>query len=101
MCTTFWSRNSSHLIHGLHILRPKFGVLRGSIASTVEKRCTKMSGGLGLAMLHSVAVPESSLGDTTSQGTACACVHLVCTVAVSTIRADKLTPLDIWIVSAH
>ena len=75
MCTTFWSRNSSHLIHGLHILRPKFGVLRGSIASTVEKRCTKMSGGLGLAMLHSVAVPESSLGDTTSQGTACACVH--------------------------
>jgi hypothetical protein len=28
MCTTFWSRNSSHLIHGLHILRPKFGVLR-------------------------------------------------------------------------
>jgi hypothetical protein len=30
MCTTFWSRNSSHLIHGLHILRPKFGVLRGA-----------------------------------------------------------------------
>jgi hypothetical protein len=42
MCTTFWSRNSSHLIHGLHILRPKFGVLRGS-----EKRCTKMFYGRG------------------------------------------------------
>jgi hypothetical protein len=37
MCTTFWSRNSSHLIHGLHILRPKFGVLRAGLK---EKRCT-------------------------------------------------------------
>ena len=35
MCTTFWSRNSSHLIHGLHILRPKFGVLRGALKSGV------------------------------------------------------------------